>query len=55
MSKSSLLIDRDTVEEFVNAAEDMKDIRDLEQAIAENGQKPLIAWDQAKVLLGLGD
>jgi hypothetical protein len=48
-------MDRDTVEAFVNRVEDMKDIRDLELGIAENGQKPLIAWDQAKVLLGLGD
>lgn len=28
--------------------EDLEDLRDLETAIAENGDKPLIPWEQVK-------
>lgn len=28
--------------------EDLEDLRELEEAIAENGDQPLIAWDDAK-------
>jgi len=44
-----------TVEKLAARVEDMEDNRELEQAIAENGKKPLIAWDKAKALLGLDD
>ena len=28
--------------------EDLEDLRDLEEVIAENGDKPLILWEEAK-------
>jgi hypothetical protein len=28
--------------------EDLEDLRDLEEAISENGDKPLVPWDQAR-------
>jgi hypothetical protein len=31
--------------------EDLEDLRDLESAIAENADKPLIPWEQAKTEL----
>jgi hypothetical protein len=31
--------------------EDLEDLRGLEQAIAENGDKPLIPWEQVKAEL----
>ena len=33
--------------------EDLEDLRDLEAAIAENTDKPLIPWEQAKAELEL--
>ena len=33
--------------------EDLKDLRDLEEAIAENADKPLIPWEQVKPELEL--
>lgn len=33
--------------------EDLEDARDLDAAIQRNGDKPLIAWDQAKADLNL--
>jgi len=33
--------------------EDLEDLRDLEGAIAENGGKPLIPWEEAKKDLDL--
>jgi len=33
--------------------EDLEDLRDLEVAIAENADKPLIPWEQVKVELEL--
>ena len=31
-----------------------EDLRDLQAAIAENGNEPLIPWEQAKIELDLG-
>lgn len=42
-----------TVEQLAERVEDLEDNRDLEQAIAENGSKPLVAWDKAKAHLDL--
>jgi hypothetical protein len=42
-----------TVEQLAGRVEDLEDNRDLEQAIAENGNKSLVAWDKAKALLDL--
>ena len=33
--------------------EDLEDLRDLEEAIAENADKPLIPWEQVKLELEL--
>ena len=33
--------------------EDLEDLRDLEEAITENGDKPLIPWEEAKKDLDL--
>lgn len=33
--------------------EDLEDLHDLEEAIAENGDKPLIPWEEAKRKLDL--
>jgi hypothetical protein len=33
--------------------EDLEDLRDLEEAIAENAGKPLIPWEEAKKDLAL--
>ena len=33
--------------------EDLEDLRALEQAIIENGKKPMIPWEKAKKELGL--
>jgi hypothetical protein len=33
--------------------EDLEDLRDLEEAIAENADKPLIPWEQVKPELEL--
>ena len=41
------------VEELARRVEDFEDNRDLEQAIAENGDKPLVPWEKAKSLLEL--
>jgi hypothetical protein len=42
-----------TVERLQERIENLEDLRDLQAAIAENGNKPLIPWDQAKTELGL--
>jgi cell division protein FtsB len=42
-----------TVERLVQRVEDLEDNRDLEQAIAENGNRPLVAWEKAKAMLDL--
>jgi len=33
--------------------DDLEDLRDLNAAVARNGNKPGIAWDKAKAELGL--
>jgi mRNA-degrading endonuclease RelE of RelBE toxin-antitoxin system len=42
-----------TVARLEERVEDLEDLRDLEEAIAENGGKPLIAWEKAKAGLDL--
>ncbi len=42
-----------TVERLQERIENLEDLRDLQAAIAENGDKPLIPWGQAKPELGL--
>jgi hypothetical protein len=37
-----------TVARLEQRVEDLEDLRDLEQAIAENGNAPLIPWEDAK-------
>jgi len=41
------------VERLQERIEDLEDLCDLEQAIAENGGKPLIPWEEAKKDLDL--
>ncbi|HXP62380.1 MAG TPA: hypothetical protein VN829_17920 [Dongiaceae bacterium] len=40
-----------TVERLRERIEDLEDLRDLQAAIVENGDEPLIPWDQAKAEL----
>ena len=45
-----------TVERLDSRVEELEsheDLRDLEAAIAENGAKPLVPWEQARKLLDL--
>lgn len=42
-----------TVERLQERVEDLEDLRDLQAAIAENGNEPLIPWDQVKAELEL--
>ncbi len=42
-----------TVERLQERIEDLEDLRDLKAAIAENGNEPLIPWEQAKADLDL--
>jgi hypothetical protein len=35
-----------TVERLQERVEDLEDLRDLQAAIAENGNEPLIPWEQ---------
>lgn len=42
-----------TVKRLVERVEDLEDNRDLEQAIADNGDRPLVSWEKAKALLEL--
>ena len=37
-----------TVERLQERIEDLEDLRDLQAAVAENGDTPLIAWEDAK-------
>lgn len=41
------------LESRVEELEEHEDSRDLEKAIFENGNKPLIPWEQAKAMLDL--
>jgi hypothetical protein len=42
-----------TVERLQERIEDLEDLRDLQAAIAENGDQPLIPWEQVKADLDL--
>ena len=42
-----------TVHRLEERVEDLEDLRDLEQAIVENGKKPLVPWEEAKKKLDL--
>ena len=42
-----------TVARLEERLEDLEDLRDLEEAIAENGGKPLIPWEEVKPELDL--
>lgn len=42
-----------TVERLQERIEDLEDLRDLQAAIAENGNQPLIPWEKAKAELEL--
>jgi hypothetical protein len=42
-----------TVERLQERVEDLEDLRDLQTAIAENGDEPLIPWEKVKVELDL--
>ena len=42
-----------TVERLQERIENLEDLRDLQAAIAENANKPLIPWEQAKAELDL--
>lgn len=37
-----------TVVRLEHRVEDLEDLRDLDQAIAENGDKPLIPWERVR-------
>lgn len=40
-----------TVERLQERVEDLEDLRDLQAAILENGNQPLLPWEQAKAEL----
>jgi hypothetical protein len=42
-----------TVESLKQRIEDLEDLRDLQAAVAENGNEPLIPWQQVKAELEL--
>jgi hypothetical protein len=42
-----------TVEHLQQRVGDLEDLRDLQTAIAENGNEPLIPWEQVKSKLEL--
>ncbi len=42
-----------TIAKLGHRVDDLEDLRDLEKAIKENGDKPLIPWAQAKKQLDL--
>jgi hypothetical protein len=45
---------RTKVTRLEDQVDDLKDLCDLENAIKQNGDKPLIPWEQAKKQLDLG-
>jgi len=57
MTEAAILEKIETLNEAVarlqERVEDLEDLRDLEEAIAENAGKPLIPWDEVKAELGL--
>jgi hypothetical protein len=42
-----------TVERLQERVEDLEDLRDLKAAIAENGDEPLLPWEEARAELEL--
>jgi hypothetical protein len=40
-----------TVERLKERIEDLEDLRDLQAAVAENGNEPLISWEKVKAEL----
>jgi hypothetical protein len=42
-----------TVQRLQERVEDLEDLRDLQAAIVENGNEPLIPWERAKAELDL--
>jgi hypothetical protein len=57
MSEAAILEKIETLNQAVTRlqerVEDLEDLRDLEEAIAENAGKPLIPWEQVKPELEL--
>ena len=55
MSEAAILEKIETLNQTVarlqQRIEDLEDLRDLEAAIAENADKPLIPWEQVKAEL----
>jgi len=52
MSETAILEKIDSLGQIVarlqERVEDLEDLRDLEETIAENAGKPLLAWEQVK-------
>ena len=42
-----------TVERLQERIENLEDLRDLQAAVAENGDTPLLPWEQAKTELDI--
>ena len=42
-----------TIARLQERVEDLEDLRDLQAAIAENGNEPLVSWEAAKAELDL--
>jgi hypothetical protein len=57
MTEAAILEKIETLNQAVTRlqkrVEDLEDLRDLEEAIAENAAKPLIPWEQVKPELEL--
>lgn len=57
MSEAAILEKIETLNQALarlqQRVEDLEDLRDLETAIAENADKPLIPWEQVKAELKL--
>jgi hypothetical protein len=57
MTEAAILEKIETLNQAVarlqERVEDLEDLRDLEVAIAENADKPLIPWEQVKLELEL--
>ena len=57
MTEASILEKIETLNQAVTRlqerVEELEDLRDLEEAITENADKPLIPWEQAKPELEL--
>ncbi len=57
MTEAAILEKIETLNQAVNRlqerVEELEDLRDLEEAIAQNAGKPLIPWEQVKAELEL--